>query len=388
MSRRRWISTEASIDETLNALGEEYGGDLQLFYLLCIPHATDDGILHGSVGEIRNRVFPSRQSITKMVVARFLYILHESGMLIWDYENDMVILPRESFYKYQTYIPKEKRRMADPEPAELPPLETILSEIEFTKQRKTPKIAEDRRRTAKISEERRETPKIAETDKASDSKASGDDVQKSLPEESVILGEPKSAVSLDLESKDKDLESKDKDKDLEPKDLEPKNTHTALSKQKPPSKRKTGVRKGVRYEYPPEFEEFWKAYAKPGDKAHAYECYKARIEEGDCHELIMEGTRRYMKAMYYNRDPADRDVKFLKNASTFLGPRRYFAEWATIDPDKMSNGNKISEPSPDEKIDAEARELKMFNGNVKLWERWKRDGKPDDIAGWRAKKGI
>ncbi len=405
MSRRRFISTEASIDEVLNSLGEQYGGDIQLFYLMCIPHSTDDGILRGSVGEIRNRVFPSRPSLTKMVIARFLYILHQSGLIIWDYENDMVLFPYESFYKYQTYIPTDRRRKSDPDVEELPSLETILEEIDNIQTFKTPQNAAKHRETPRNAADQRKTPQNAAARETSNSKDSGDDdrfVFTLENEENASEGgtkekekerskeKEKESVcvldSKDLDSKDKD---KDKDKDKKEKEKEKEKESLVLSGPRtPPPRRKTGVMRSVRYKYPPEFEEFWKAYGKPGDKALAYECYQARIAEGDSHELIMEGTRRYKQAVYYNRDPAERDLKYLKNASTFLGPRRYYAEWAEIDPKKMNGSNRISEPSEDSKIDTEAKELKMFGGNVKLWERWKRDGKPADINKWRTEKRL
>lgn len=103
MSRRRYISTEISVDARINRL-DDFAA---LLYTWMIPHADDDGTLPADPEEIAMRVIPGRRNVTIDQVN----IALESMMSLYLIAkvNGRIEFPSASFYKYQTYIPVEKR---------------------------------------------------------------------------------------------------------------------------------------------------------------------------------------------------------------------------------------------------------------------------------------
>lgn len=119
MSRRRYISTDISIDRAIGKLVEQYGSDAALLYTWMIPHADDEGKLTGDPYEILSLVWSSLRSKTEDDVLRCLGQLSEFDLIIWDEEAKLVYFPVKSFYKYQSYIKPQNRRNVDPEPVQL-----------------------------------------------------------------------------------------------------------------------------------------------------------------------------------------------------------------------------------------------------------------------------
>jgi hypothetical protein len=111
MSRRRYLSTEVSVDARINALAEQCGPLAVLLYTWMIPHAADDGSLGGDPLELKLRVVPGlaatiaeiRQSVDAMV---------QLGLLERDDEASLLYFRPAAFYRYQTYIRPEHRRAA------------------------------------------------------------------------------------------------------------------------------------------------------------------------------------------------------------------------------------------------------------------------------------
>lgn len=119
MARKRNISTEISVDPRLDELSDFEA----LLFTWMIPHAGDDGAIsrksaqfgenrqNGLVSvakEIKNRVVPGRGTV-EMVLAGFLHIL-ELELLIE--EEDVFSFAISTFYKYQHYIPANRRKSA------------------------------------------------------------------------------------------------------------------------------------------------------------------------------------------------------------------------------------------------------------------------------------
>lgn len=132
MARRRYLSTEISIDKAVNRLAREHGDFAALLYTWMIPHAEDDATLTGDPEELMLSVVPGRRDKDVADVEAALAAMHDLGLIIWHREAKIVEFPPASFYKYQTYIARDKRRT------------TPIS----TQQRETPKLTDEQRAPA------------------------------------------------------------------------------------------------------------------------------------------------------------------------------------------------------------------------------------------------
>jgi hypothetical protein len=110
MSRRRYISTDISLDKKVNRLGASHGDFACLLYTWLIPHASDDCSIQRSddVEELAAMVMPFRRDKTLEEFASAVDGMLELGLL-WRREDGLLCLPAEAFYRYQTYI-RDKRR--------------------------------------------------------------------------------------------------------------------------------------------------------------------------------------------------------------------------------------------------------------------------------------
>lgn len=108
MSRRRYISTEISVDKRINNLSDFAA----LLYTWMIPHADDDGTITSDPDELAWIVVPGRRRKTPQISEALMEMVNE-GLILSD-GNGRLYFPFESFYKYQTYIPPAKRRVDDP----------------------------------------------------------------------------------------------------------------------------------------------------------------------------------------------------------------------------------------------------------------------------------
>lgn len=108
MARRRYISTEISIDKAVNKLAVEYGDFAALLYTWMIPHAEDTCLITADPFEIKNKVMPARTDKTEEDVQHAVDGMIKLGLVKSD--GKMLSFPPSSFYKYQTYIPEKKRR--------------------------------------------------------------------------------------------------------------------------------------------------------------------------------------------------------------------------------------------------------------------------------------
>ncbi len=92
----------------------------------------------------------------------------------------------------------------------------------------------------------------------------------------------------------------------------------------------TGKSKGA--DYPTEFLNFWNQYPKKKDKARAYRCWRTRIKEKHLAEEMIAAAKNYAKVN------EGTDERYIKNASTFLGPDKPFLEYV-LGSDVFENSN-------------------------------------------------
>lgn len=112
MSRRRYISTDISLDGRINKLAREAGDFAVLLYTWMIPHAEDDGSIVGDLDELMLRVMPGRRDKSTEEVGAALTCMAEIGLIVWDREANRIAFPPDSFYKHQSYISEERRNRA------------------------------------------------------------------------------------------------------------------------------------------------------------------------------------------------------------------------------------------------------------------------------------
>ena len=118
MARRRYISTDISIDSKINSLSDQSA----LLYTWALPHFADDcRLTPRNAAEVKMAIVPGRdwtladiQKLIEEIISTGLWYTGDDGRFY---------VPSDSFYKYQTYINAANRR-------------------------KTPQIAEESRKTA------------------------------------------------------------------------------------------------------------------------------------------------------------------------------------------------------------------------------------------------
>lgn len=75
--------------------------------------------------------------------------------------------------------------------------------------------------------------------------------------------------------------------------------------------------------YTQEFEEFWKHYPRKIEKKRAFRAWKARLKEGIKAETLIQACKNY--AIYCAKQHTEE--RYIKHASTFLGPDKPFEEY-------------------------------------------------------------
>ena len=111
MARRRYLSTQISVDTRVNRLAETHGGDAALLYTWMIPHADDAGTITADPEEIQLMVFPGRRSISVEDIERFIEGMLTLELIERDDERGLLRFP-ESFARHQSYINKARRESA------------------------------------------------------------------------------------------------------------------------------------------------------------------------------------------------------------------------------------------------------------------------------------
>lgn len=71
------------------------------------------------------------------------------------------------------------------------------------------------------------------------------------------------------------------------------------------------------------FEELWKAYPRKKEKSAAYKAYKATLNKGFSEDELMTAVKRYAEECKKEQ----RDSRYIKLCSTFLGPNTPFMDY-------------------------------------------------------------
>lgn len=96
----------------------------------------------------------------------------------------------------------------------------------------------------------------------------------------------------------------------------------------------------VNKKYTCAFEELWKAYPRKKEKAGAYKSYKARLADGFSEDELMTAVKRYADECQKEKT----EQKYIKHASTFLGPSTPFTDYL-----KEADNDTDGEAGTDEK---------------------------------------
>src|SRR5690348_11216013 len=110
MARRRYVSTEISVDPDVTQLIEECGEFAGLLYTWMIPHAEDNATITGDPRKLLYQVVPGLRSRTADDVIDALNGMVRLGLIEWDHEESLIFFPPAAFYKYQAYIKEDRRR--------------------------------------------------------------------------------------------------------------------------------------------------------------------------------------------------------------------------------------------------------------------------------------
>jgi hypothetical protein len=110
VARRRYISTNISLDRVVNEIAMEPGGDfVALLYTWMIPHAEENASITGDPKELKWTVIPGRDDRKATDVEAALSVLHERKLIAWDSEKATVYFDSDSFYRYQSNVQMDKR---------------------------------------------------------------------------------------------------------------------------------------------------------------------------------------------------------------------------------------------------------------------------------------
>ena len=71
------------------------------------------------------------------------------------------------------------------------------------------------------------------------------------------------------------------------------------------------------------FDEFWKCYPRKQDKARAYSCYVARLNDGYTEEQLLTACKNYSKECEENKT----EQRYIKHGSTFLSVNEPFLDY-------------------------------------------------------------
>ena len=81
------------------------------------------------------------------------------------------------------------------------------------------------------------------------------------------------------------------------------------------------------------FEEFWKAYPRKKEKSAAYKAYKATLNKGFSVDELMTAVKRYAEECKKEQ----RDSRYIKLCSTFLGPNTPFMDYLNQNEEKPAS---------------------------------------------------
>lgn len=93
-----------------------------------------------------------------------------------------------------------------------------------------------------------------------------------------------------------------------------------------------GMQKRV---YDANFESFWSVYPRKKEKAKAYQCYNARLNDGFSEDELLTAASKYAEECRKRKT----DERYIKLGSTFLGANTPFVDYLN----KRSNADETEE---------------------------------------------
>ncbi len=110
MSRRRYVSTDISLDPAVNRVSKR-SDFAALLYTWMIPHANDDATITGDPERLMMLVMPGRRDKDPKDIEAALGLLEAEGLFeLWSRVTGTIYLWPATFYRYQTYIKPANRR--------------------------------------------------------------------------------------------------------------------------------------------------------------------------------------------------------------------------------------------------------------------------------------
>lgn len=79
--------------------------------------------------------------------------------------------------------------------------------------------------------------------------------------------------------------------------------------------------------YNARFEEFWKNYPRKKEKARAYKCYQARLNDGYSEEELLTACKNYA----YECEKEKTEQRYVKHGSTFLSDSMPFLDYLNME---------------------------------------------------------
>jgi hypothetical protein len=118
MARRRYVSTEISLDPALNRVARR-SDFAALLYTWMIPHAREDATITGDPEKLLMEVLPGRRDKDPQDVEDALAMLEAEGLFeMWSRVTNTIYFEPETFYRYQTVVQKQNRRTESAEASE------------------------------------------------------------------------------------------------------------------------------------------------------------------------------------------------------------------------------------------------------------------------------
>ncbi|MGI9861343.1 hypothetical protein SDD30_08160 [Moorella naiadis] len=304
MSRKRNISTDISTDTRVAALAEKAGPFAVLAFTWLIPHADDWGRFTADPMEIKLQVFPAF-NVTTHEIQEALQAIAEVGLItLYQVNGKQYLAFRNSFYKYQTYIPATKRR-EDKSQYPAPP--------NINEHRIMPQNATDYNSVPQSAIERREMPLSGPSPSPSPSETNVD-----LDTEIITPGDDKES------------------RGVQGGENPPSPAASAVTDQPPHKECNKFAKNKVQEAYTAEFEHFWAIYPRKLEKRAAYKSWRARLKEGIKPDDLIIAALNYAKYCRQNGI----DERFIKHAATFLGPSRSYEDY-------LSSSKARAEPGQD-----------------------------------------
>lgn len=304
MGRRRSLSNEISTDPEVAQL-LQCGPLPALLYTWAIPHADDWGRLSGDPVKFKLTVCPALNASISEIDEALTQIACAG---LWcRYEVDgrqYIAYPRNAWFKHQSYINTSKRQ--DDAGSEYPaPSDWLAAE----ESQETPRNTNDGQETAQNPA----SPSLSPSPSLS--------LSPSPSGEEDLCPDP---AGPDCDQTPPSSGAQDEGR-----------AETAPGKGPAPTADdrpgRALRRPAERLEYSAEFEEFWRRYPRRVEKRRAFKAWKARLKEGQKAEALTAAASHYADACR----SAGTEERFIKHASTFLGPDKPYEDYIrgpTTDP--------------------------------------------------------